>query len=82
MPPEQMFLQHPLFGSLDDNERRDLLKHLRGPVTVVWDRGNNHKGPLMREFLKTDTSFRNQDFYQKRNAISVAPGGFLVKRDS
>jgi putative transposase len=32
---------------------KDLLKHLRGPVTVVWDRGNNHKGPLMREFLKT-----------------------------
>jgi len=34
---------------------KDLLKHLRGPVTVVWDRGNNHKGPLMREFLKTVT---------------------------
>jgi putative transposase len=32
---------------------KDLLKHLRGPVIVVWDRGNNHKGPLMREFLKT-----------------------------
>jgi len=23
---------------------RDLLKHLRGPVIVVWDRGPNHKG--------------------------------------
>jgi len=30
---------------------RDLLKHLRGKVIVVWDRGNNHKGPLMRTFL-------------------------------
>ena len=30
---------------------RDLLKHLRGKVVVVWDRGNNHKGPLMRTFL-------------------------------
>jgi transposase len=31
---------------------RDLLKHLRGKVIVVWDRGNNHKGPIIREFLK------------------------------
>lgn len=31
---------------------RDLLKHLRGNVLVVWDRGNNHKGPLLREFLR------------------------------
>jgi putative transposase len=30
---------------------RDLLKHLRGPVIVVWDRGSNHKGPLIRKFL-------------------------------
>jgi putative transposase len=26
---------------------RDLLKHLRGRVIVVWDRGSNHKGALM-----------------------------------
>lgn len=31
---------------------RDLLKHLRGPVIVVWDRGPNHKGPVIREFLR------------------------------
>ena len=30
---------------------RDLLKHLRGRVVVVWDRGSNHKGPIMRKFL-------------------------------
>lgn len=30
---------------------RDLLQHLRGQVVVVWDRGNNHKGPLLRKFL-------------------------------
>jgi putative transposase len=30
---------------------RDLLKHLRGKLVAVWDRGNNHKGPLMRKFL-------------------------------
>jgi transposase len=31
---------------------RDLLKHLRGKVIVVWDRGGNHKGPIIRQFLK------------------------------
>lgn len=31
---------------------RDLLKHLRGNVIVVWDRGNNHRGPIIRAFLK------------------------------
>ena len=30
---------------------RELLKHLRGNVVVVWDRGGNHKGPVIREFL-------------------------------
>ena len=29
---------------------RELLKHLRGRVIVVWDGGSNHKGPLIREF--------------------------------
>jgi len=31
---------------------RDLLRHLRGKVVVVWDGGPNHKGPLVRDFLK------------------------------
>lgn len=31
---------------------RDLLKHLRGPVIVVWDRGPNHRGEVIREFLR------------------------------
>jgi putative transposase len=30
---------------------RDLLKHLRGKLVVVWDRGSNHKGPVIRKFL-------------------------------
>lgn len=30
---------------------RDLLRHLRGKVVVVWDRGGNHKGPVVRKFL-------------------------------
>ena len=29
---------------------RELLKHLRGWVIVVWDGGSNHKGPLIRAF--------------------------------
>lgn len=31
---------------------RDLLQHLRGKVVVVWDGGGNHKGPLIRDFLR------------------------------
>ena len=31
---------------------RDLLRHLRRKVVVVWDGGPNHKGPLIREFLR------------------------------
>jgi transposase len=27
---------------------RDVLRHLRGPVHVIWDRGNTHKGPAIR----------------------------------
>jgi putative transposase len=31
---------------------RDLLAHLRGKVVVVWDGGGNHKGPVVRDFLR------------------------------
>lgn len=31
---------------------RDLLRHLRGPVHVVWDRGNTHNGEAIRKVLK------------------------------
>jgi transposase len=31
---------------------RHLLRHLRGKVIVVWDGGSNHKGPVIREFLR------------------------------
>ena len=37
---------------------RDLLKHLRGKVVVVWDGGPNHKGPAMREFLRKNRRLR------------------------
>jgi transposase len=30
---------------------RELLRHLRGKVIVIWDGGSNHKGPLIRELL-------------------------------
>lgn len=30
---------------------RRLLRSLRGPVIVVWDRGGNHRGPAIRELL-------------------------------
>ena len=31
---------------------RDLLKHLRGRIIVVWDNGRMHKGPAIRQLLK------------------------------
>jgi putative transposase len=31
---------------------RELLRHLRGRVVVVWDGGSNHKGPLIRELVR------------------------------
>lgn len=31
---------------------QNLLAHLRGKVVVVWDGGPNHRGPLIREFLR------------------------------
>ena len=37
---------------------RDLLKHLRGPVTVVWDRGPNRRGEVIREFLRKNKRLR------------------------
>jgi putative transposase len=30
---------------------RDLLRHLRGNVVVVWDRGSNHQGKVVKAFL-------------------------------
>jgi len=30
---------------------RSVLRLLRGKVVVVWDRGQNHKGPVVRAFL-------------------------------
>ena len=37
---------------------RDLLKHLRGNVIVVWDRGPNHRGEAVREFLRKNKRLR------------------------
>ena len=37
---------------------RDLLKHLRGKVVVIWDGGPNHNGPVIREFLRRNTRLR------------------------
>ncbi len=37
---------------------RDLLKHLRGRVVVVWDGGPNHEGPVIREFLERNKRLR------------------------
>lgn len=45
--PDGFFTAEAVVGFL-----RDLLTHLRGKVTVVWDGGGNHRGPAVREFLR------------------------------
>jgi transposase len=40
---------------------RQLSKHLRGPVVVLWDSGNQHKGTPVREFIQ---SHRNWTFHR------------------
>ena len=37
---------------------RNLLRHLRGKVIVVWDGGSNHKGPVIRKFLAQNKRLR------------------------
>jgi transposase len=37
---------------------RDLLRHLRGKVIVLWDGGGNHKGPVIRKFLSRNKRLR------------------------
>lgn len=37
---------------------RDLLRRLRGKVVVVWDGGSNHRGPVIRAFLKKNPRLR------------------------
>jgi transposase len=37
---------------------RDLLKHLRGKVVVIWDGGPNHQGAVIREFLRRNKRLR------------------------
>jgi transposase len=53
--------QHLYFSSLIDDSYdaftvvwflRQLLRHLRGNVIVVWDRGGMHRGPEIRELLQ------------------------------
>lgn len=37
---------------------RYLLRHLRGPVIVVWDNSNIHRGPIVRAFLEQHPRLR------------------------
>jgi cephalosporin hydroxylase len=58
-----------------------VIEYLRIDPNRPWGPGES---PLsaVHEFLKIDASFENQDVYLKRNALSVAPGGFLLKYGS
>lgn len=37
---------------------RDLTRHLGGRLTVIWDRWNVHRGPIVREFLARHPGIR------------------------
>ena len=39
---------------------RDLLRHLRGKVAVIRDGGPNHKGPVIRAFLRKNKRLRRE----------------------
>lgn len=41
---------------------RHLLRHLRGPVIVVWDNGRIHKGPIIRELCNAFPRLRLEYF--------------------
>jgi len=45
--PERYYNAQGVAGFL-----RQLLRHLRSKVIVVWDNGPNHKGPAIRELLR------------------------------
>lgn len=51
-----LYFQTLVNGSFDSARvaafLRDLLKHLKGKIIVVWDNGPMHKGPAIRELLK------------------------------
>ena len=51
--PEHYFTPEKVVGFL-----RGLLRHLRGKVVVLWDGGGNHKGPVIRKFLKRNRRLR------------------------
>ena len=37
---------------------RHVLRHLRGKVVVLWDGGPNHRGPVLRQFLRANPRLR------------------------
>ena len=41
---------------------RDLLRHVRGPIVLLWDRLNAHRGRQVREFLKRQPQLDTEHF--------------------
>ena len=55
-----------------------VIEHLEKDTTRPWGPGLSPYSAVT-EYLKFDDSFERQTFFEKRNAVSVAPGGFLLK---
>ena len=41
---------------------QQLLRHLRGPVVLLWDRSRSHRGVLVRGFLRTHPRLHVESF--------------------
>ena len=41
---------------------RQLLRHLRGPIILVWDRGSTHHGPEIRKVLEDNPRLTIESF--------------------
>jgi cephalosporin hydroxylase len=55
-----------------------VIDHLEKDTTRLWGPGFSPYSAVT-EYLESDNSFERQTFFEKRNAVSVAPGGFLLR---
>lgn len=53
---------------------RYLLRHLRGPVIVVWDNSRTHRGAKVRDFLKSHRRLRLEAFPAHAPEFNPAEG--------
>jgi hypothetical protein len=63
--PLGLYLRFPAqtFQAIDVAEcRRARLRHLRGPVALLWDRGSIHRGPAIEAVCRADPRLHLEEF--------------------